>query len=472
MISLTDEDWNRPLTVINPELADFAGSEEQSPMHTIQWEKITPWALAAQSAGVPGVGIPAADILFQEASHATTSGFPPVDLNSLGPCWNVSDPFCRADEYIENLRSYPPSFLPWATPTYSDYGFVLLGIAISNITGKPMEANYRESIFEPLAMTSSNSTYPTGEAELARSVIAGDPAVGFALDGGLATPSGGLFSTINDLAKFGLAILNSTLIPPNMTRKWMKPITHTASLTYSVGAPWEIIRYVHSSTGKVTDLYTKLGDSGYYSGIVVLIPDYGAGFCILDAYTNSTIRSDATNIILDHITNAILPALEAQAQAEAGYNFVGSYISTDSTLNSSVTTALNESTVSGAPPGLSITSWVSNGMDVLASDRFGGIKLRLLLSIPNQSPDEAAGKVAFQASWFPQTNSYFAPGTSNLGAIGPFTGHYDTNFDWLTADSTHYAGLGVHLFVFDIDSEGRATTVRPAATRATLRRKG
>ena len=470
MISLTDEDWNRPLTEIIPGLRKEAGRGKQSPIDSVQWDKITPWALAAQSAGVPGSGIPAADLLFQDPSSAAMFGFPQVDTSSWGPCWNRSNLVCSTEEYVESIRTILPSFLPWTTPAYSNDGFILLGISISNITGKPMEVIYRESIFEPLGMTSSLSIYPTGKAELARSVIAGDPRLNFAVDGIWTTPSGGLFSTINDLAKFGLAILNSTLIPPNLTRKWMKPVTHTASLTYSVGAPWEIMRYVHPSTGKVTDLYTKLGDSGYYGAATVLIPDYGAGFSLLSAYTNSSIRANATNIVLDHVTNAILPALEAQARAEADRNFVGSYISMDSTLNSSVTIAFGESTVIGAPPALSVTSWISNGTDVLLN-LLGGIKPRILLSIPNQSPNNAAGKVAFQATLYPQTSSYFVPGASELGTIGPFTGFYNTNFDWIIVDTVHYAKLGVYLFVFDVDDQGRATAVSPAATRATLKRK-
>lgn len=471
MLLLTDEDWNRPLTDILPQLAELGSHEEQSPMYTIQWDKITPWALAAQSAGVPSGGIPPLDILIQSASLATASGFPPVDPNSLGPCWNISDLSCPVNDFIEVVRSQPPSFLPWVTPAYANSGFMLLGIAISNIIGKPMTTIFRESIFEPLGMTSSNSTYPTGEAELARSVIAGDPVnFGIGIEAGVIIPSGGLYSTINDLAKFGLAILNSTLLSPNQTRKWMKPITHTASLTYSVGAPWEIIRFVHPSTGKVTDLYTKLGSSGFYGGIVVLIPDYGVGFSLLNACTN-TIRETAINTVLDYITNAILPVLEAQAAAEAGLNFVGTYVSEDSNFNSSVTIALNESTVPGDSSELTIISWISNGTDVLASDLFGGTKPRLLLSIPNQSPDEAAGKVAFQASLSPQTNSYFAAGGSELGVIGPFTGQFGTNSDWLLVDSAHYAGRGVNLFVFDVDEKGGATAVSPAAVRVKLRRK-
>ena len=474
LLKLTNKDWNRPLTDIIPGLADFARETagEEDPVYKLQWDKITPWALAAQLAGIPALGLVAADLLYTYDLTAGTGlggpdpvatyGFPPLNLSILEPCSDLRyvTTFCPADEFIVNERSYPPSFLPWTTPGYSDDGFILLGISISNITGKSMATIYRESIFEPLGMASSNSSAPTGEAELARSVIAGDLASGFAREGGITTPSGGLFSTINDLAKFGVGILNSTLFPADLTRKWMKPITHTASLSYSVGAPWEIIRYIHPSTGKVTDLYTKLGDAGNYGGCLVLIPDYNAGFSILDASTNATLRGSVTNTVLDYVTKTILPAFEAQAAAEAARNFVGTYVSTNTNLNSSVTVSLNESS------GLSISSWISNGTDVLASSLFDGKKPRLLPSIPNQS--DGAGKVAFQTSKNPQTNSYTV--ASDLG-IGPFTGEYATNFDWLTVDQRHYGGLGVNLFVFDVEEGGNATAVSPVVTRAKLARK-
>lgn len=477
LLELTNDDWNRPLTDVMPGLTDFANGAvgEDEPVYKIQWDKITPSALAAQLAGIRALGLVAADYLYIYDITAgsglggpdpvTAYGFPPLNFSSLGPCWNIKyrdleTPICPADEFIVNERSQPPSFLPWTTPAYSNDGFLLLGIAISAITGKSMATIYRESIFEPLGMTSSNSSSPTGEAELARSVIAGNFDYGFALKGGITIPSGGLLSTINDLAKFGVAILNSTLFPPDLTRKWMKPITHTASLSYSVGAPWEIARYIHPSTGRVTDLYTKLGDSGAYGGCLVLIPDYNAGFSILNASANDTLRSRVANTVIDYVIKVILPALEAQAAAEAACNFVGAYVSADSNLNSSVTVYLDESS------GLSISSWISNGTDVLASPLFNGKKPRLLPSIPNQS--DTAGKVAFQASTVLKTSSY--PVASNAGT-GLFEGQYATNFDWFTVDDSHYGGLGVKLFVFDVEEGGNAKAVSPVVTRAKLERK-
>jgi CubicO group peptidase (beta-lactamase class C family) len=482
MLKLSNSDWNRSLTDIILRLATFA----QSPagygdsVDVTQWEEITPLTLAAQLSGIARDGIPATDLLYSfEARAALNSpnaitplmyGFPPLNLSELGPpaCRNLSDPFsgCSAEDDISSVRSLPPNLQSWTTPAYSNNGYMLLGIAISNITGKSMETIYRESIFEPLGMTSSNSSHPTGKAELARSVIAGEPAAGFALEGRVTIPSGGLLSTINDLAKFGINILNSTLLPLETTRKWMKPITHTASLSHSVGAPWEIHRYIHPSTGKVTDLYTKLGDSGYYGGNLVLIPDYGAGISILDASTQA-VRGNVTNIVLDYVINSIIPALEAQAKAEATRNFVGTYASTDSNLNSSVTVAMNGSTTDDAFTGLSITRWISNGTDVLDSG-FAGAKPKLLPSIPKQS--DGPGKVGFQALVQPQTTSYTEAVDLGL-ATGPFTAQYATNFDWLTVGAGQYGGRGYYSFIFNIDTEGKATHVTPAAMRAKLQRE-
>ena len=501
LLELTNDEWHRPLTDIIPGLADFASARsangtaaagEDGPVYRIQWDRITPWALAAQQAGVPTLGL--IDLLYAYISQtrsglnatnpATEYGLPPVNISDLGPCYDAMNPevtFCPADEFILSERSLPPTFLPWTTPAYSDDGFMLLGIAISNITGKSMASIYRQSIFEPLGMTSSNSSVASNKAELARSVIAGDFA-SYTIDSGFTTPSGGIFSTINDLAKFGVAILNSTLFPtkPELTRKWMKPLSHTASLSYSVGAPWEIIRYIHPSTGKVTDLYTKLGDSVTYGGALVLIPDYNAGFSLLDTSSDGALRGVVGNLILDYLTENILPALEAQAAAEAAANYVGEYVSTDAKLNSSVSVVyLNVGEPSTTGPGLAISSWISNGTDVLAS-LYQGVKPRLLPSIITIPPLAAADKynnnnnnnnktgnvrkVAFQASTHLQTNSY------TVGS-GPFTALYATNFDWLVVDQVHYGGLGLQLFVFDLDEGGFATTLSSAATRVKLQRK-
>ena len=373
---------------------------------------------------------------------------------------------CLADDFIETLRSQAPSFRPWTSPGYSDDGFVFLGLVISQFTGKSRDAIYNEYVFELLNMTSSKAAVPTDREELERSVIAGEFAKDFGFEGGILISSEGLFSTINDFAKSGVGILNSTLLIPEITRKWMKPVIHTASFSYSIGAGWEIIRYVHSSTEKVTDLYMKFGDSGFYSGSIVLIPDYNAGFSILAANTNSSLRTSVTLAVLDKVAAAVISALEAQAAAEAVQKIVGTYCSIDSNLNSSLTISLNKSIVKSTSSGLNVSSWISNGIDVLATELFSGIKPRLLPTIPKE--DNGPGKAAFQISTNTQSKSYEEALDKKAN---PFTDYYYSNFDWILVDRKFYAEKGVNLFVFDLDEEGCATAVSPAVTRVKLERK-
>jgi Beta-lactamase len=296
------------------------------------------------------------------------------------------------------------------------------------------------------------------ESNWSRAVIPGDsPNRNFAIDGGISKASGGIFSTINDLAKLGTGVLNSTLLPSNETRKWMKPVSHTADLSFSVGRPWEIYRYTHPNTGAVTDMYTKEGDSGDYTGFIVLLPDYDAGFNILSAATTSK-KSILIPTLTDYISNAVLPALEAQAAVEAERNFAGTFASKTLDLNSSLTISFNDSS---AFPGLYITSWISNGTDMLPllPDLLFGAQVRLLPSI------SGPGQVAFRSSPVNPTKE-----TADI-IVGPFSELQRTsNSDWLYVDVLMYGGVGLSLFVFDVGEDGRAGAVEPAAMRVRLER--
>ena len=476
LLELTEKQWDLSLADVIPGFAKVSSnnSREQDAVYNTPWDEVTVRALSAQEGGVsPGFN-PQFDLLYQygvtailENSSATTlaarDGFPPLPFSVLGPCASYETLACSAADYVKGVRNQPPALLPWTSPGYANSGFTLLGMAISNITGKTYETLYHEDVFEPLGMLSSFSAAPTGEEDLERAVIAGPPETsGFWYPDDLPTPSGGLLSTTNDLAKFGINLLNSTLLTPAQTRRWMKPVSFTSSYSYAVGAPWEIIRYVNPTTGKITDLYTKLGDAGFYGGIMVAIPDYDAGFTILNAYSNESLRSAATQVILDYIGEAVVPALEAQAAVEARRNLVGTYVSEDSDLDSSLTVAFNQSTVPGAMDGINIDSWISNGTDMIAS-YFSGVKPRLYPSIPKQS--EGKGQLAFQASPYLQTSTYTEAG------MGPFTGFYGSNLDWLGSGGENYGGVSVNLFVFDVDAQGFAKAVTTAGTRATLKKR-
>jgi CubicO group peptidase (beta-lactamase class C family) len=474
LLELDSKDWERPLTDIFPEMADFVRgkSGDLQPVYDTQWDKITLSAIAGQMGGIPRGGGSEMLVNFAAAKalglndSATDPGFyglPPVNASdpSLWPaCFGSDRPFCAEVPWAQAEADNAPVFLPWTSPQYANNGYIFLGMAIANLTEKSIDQVYRESIFEPLGMTSSLSDPPKdNDRNLSRSVVAG-PIEQFAIEAGVTKSSGGLLSTTNDLAKFGVALLNSTLLPADQTRKWMKNVAHTADLRYSIGKPWEIYRYVHPGSGIVTDIYTKLGDAANYGGILVLFPDFDAGFSVLEASSLET-RSPLALLLIDLIIDAVLPSLMDQAAHEAQRNFAGTYHSSIDGLDSSLTLAVAPPT--HPSPGLVISSWTSNGTDLMPHlpAILGGKNPRLVPTIPTAG---ATGQVAFR----PYTPTVLKQVGSPQRLVSRL---YDVN-DLYLLDNMNYGGKSTSLFVFDIESAvGRASAVSPAAYRVRLERQ-
>ena len=402
-------------------------------------------------------------------------GAPLVDISTWSHWVStlLEDPgngYVSLSDAIATLANIPPNFQPWTTPAYSDLNFMLLGNLISNMTNQSMPALYHDTVFAPLGMTSSNFTAPSDPASIARAVLPLDPGSYFSAEPAFYTPSGGILSTVHDLQKLGIGILNHTLLSAEATRKWMKPTSHTASLTDSVGGPWEIHRYIHPNSTKVTDLYTKLGSSGVWGGVLVAIPKYDAGFVMLNAYSGST-RGNAASVVMDYVVDHVLPALEAQAAAEAKQNFAGTY-TCDTIANTSVTIVYNQSSYGESNSGLQITQWTYNGTNVLTGPFFNKstTPLRLEPSIRNQDVGQA-GQIAFKSGRNDNYLSYLdaikVPGSK---IIGPFTGFNAANADFLSIDYYRWAGVGADMFVFDVGVDGKATALTPAVDRVKLKR--
>ncbi|KAG4429582.1 hypothetical protein IFR05_014931 [Cadophora sp. M221] len=465
LLSFDNVQWDQSIINFIPGLSNsaFNSAGQDSAVRT-KWEEVTLRALASQIAGIPRDPSP----FFADVAILPDllTGSPTPNLGALGlpsltleevepflPCLlNPDFAACSPASVFEANKARPPTFSAWTTPAYANNGFILLGIALANITGMPLADVYPELIFGPLGMTNSKSV-PPSESEWAQYVIPGNDTTYWAQKGGVSIGSGGLFSSLNDLNKFGTALLNSTLLSPVRTREWMKPVSYTADLAFSVGAPWEIYRYEHPGTGAVTDIYTKLGDAGNFTAFACLIPDYEAGFNVLTSSYKPQ-KSALASTIADLITTTMIPSLEAQAAAEAVKNFAGTYASDNPSLNSSISISYNYSSID---PGLYITSFTSNGTDIMPLLKFtsGGITAKLLPSI------QESGKVAFRAV---PGKVIYPPGSF----LGPFLKMSTANSDWLSVDSLTYGGVGLSLFVFDLGADGKVASVEPAAMRVKL----
>ena len=469
LIEIGSQYWDRPITDFIPELAKYSNDTAPNPLHVVDWKSVTLGTLAGQIAGIPrSTPVFGNDIVLSQAANpkAIYPGLPPLNLNdfdAIDPCvgfTNGSNINCPKDQYFQALTKRPPVFSPWTTPIYTNEGFDLLSLALENITGRSYSTMFQEDMIKPLAMNSTTLQLN----DLSRAVIPGgntSQSYGSYLSTVTnALASGGVYSTINDLAKFGVSILNSTLLSPQETREWLKPISHTGSLQFSVGRPWEIFRITHRISGRVSDLYAKEGTGGSgesYASYLILSPDHGAGFTI--AIIGNTTVAIPIAAIADILISTLLPALESQAAAEAARNFAGTYTSESSSgLNSSVTLSVDPAR--GA--GLHVTSWISNGTDLfswLASS--AGDELSLFPTDLRSAPAGQAGQVAFRGSF---------GSSKSKRDVGIFVDQSTTHAVWTTVDSLIYGGESLDLFVFDVDAEGNAIAVSPGATHAKLQK--
>lgn len=456
--------WDRPITDFVPELAALVKKKTTNDaIDPVDWKSVTLGALAGQIAGIPrDIALFGSELLVKGDAAALTPPFPSLNLTSpsdVDPCFpyaNVSDFVCPRAPWMQAFDRRAPVFSPWATPMYTNGGFALLSLAVENITGQPFSSSMKNDLFIPLNMSSSFYNKLTN---LSHAVVPGG-GKGSNLEI-LQTPatndaaSGGIFSSTADLAKLGISMLKSTLISPLETRKWFKPISHSNSLTFSVGRPWEIFRMPLPITNRAVDLYTKAGDAPGYSSYIILSPDYGVGFSILIAGNSKTADTvNGRSVMADTLTNALIPALEAQAAKETLQNFAGTYTSSSPTLNSSLTLAVDQ--VRGS--GLVVESWISNGTSVIPFNAANG-DLMSLFPTDLRTPSRYAFRVTYSKTAYTQD-------------VGPFARGVTTDSAWAFMDITTYGGAGVDLFIFSTDREGKVEGILPAATRAFLKRDG
>ncbi len=237
-------------------------------------------------------------------------------------------------EFFSYLLKQHPIFPAGHSPAYSNVAFTILSFAVQNITGQDFSSTMQESIFDPLGMIhSSYNTAPSSGGVIAGDLIEG----GWLLKGGNDDPAGSLYLSTGDMVIAGTAILQSTLLSPAQTRRWLKPLIQTGYRCNAVGAPWEIT-YLESPNNRMTEYYTKQGDAISYHTAIVLSPEHEVGWVVLTAGNAST--STAPSIrkaLMNAFTDIFMPAIEAQALVEASINFNGTY--TDADTNSSIAIA-------------------------------------------------------------------------------------------------------------------------------------
>lgn len=348
-------------------------------------------------------------------------------------------------EYLKGVARLGASFPAATTPLYSNANWAILGYALSNLLELPMEMIFNASLVRPLNL--NGTTYSTPRIVTERSVIPDGNASASGWDNELGplAPAAGAYSTTNDLAAIGKAILNSTLVSKTVTRRWYASTTFVETIEQAVGRGWEIFRL--KIGGHSVELYTKSGFWGVYTSVFAIIPDYNVGFSILTASNNAT--GNLMGSFPNTLAPVLLEAAEKIGREQANRNFAGHYYSAAS--NTSVTIETDYL------PGLKLTQYISNGTDLIGTvfGLFGeGVDFRL---VPNQLYS-GKGQVGFTGVYAPPQ-----PPPAN----GTF---YFPCQTWLDIDDFTYGSVPLGNFVFSVDEDGSASSVQLKALKEILQR--
>jgi CubicO group peptidase (beta-lactamase class C family) len=127
------------------------------------------------------------------------------------------------DDYVNLFGKRGPAFEPGSVWAYSNYGMVLLGVVIERVSGQSYYDYVADHIYKPAEMTRSGSE-PENTKLLGR-------AIGYMRDEGANTwtpntetlgyrgsSAGGSYSTVGDLLKFAVALMDHRLLSVENTQ--------------------------------------------------------------------------------------------------------------------------------------------------------------------------------------------------------------------------------------------------------------
>lgn len=252
-----------------------------------------------------------------------------------------------------------------------------------------------------------------------------------------------MFSTLHDISIAGKAILDSTLLKFVQTRRWLKPVAHTASPLFSFGRPWEITTLPATTRSPSVEVYAKEGNLQLYSSYLALIPDFNFGIALLQADSaTSPIPSQITLFIAQQLVNAMQQVGQQQAQS----NIAGTYNTTE---NSATLTLVADDEL----PGLSLTNFQTNTTDLRALyASFSDIELENI-SLRLYPTDLRQGSVmAFRSVL--QDTSVLGDGSNCM--------------TWANVDSPTYGGIALDEFLLEFEEDGRLRNIKFAALGITL----
>lgn len=210
---------------------------------------------------------------------------------------------------VDRWAKKPLDFAPGTQWQYSNTGYVVAGMIVEKVAGEPLLGYLQRKIFKPLGIIATDQDLATGKAYpqgYGRAAL-GPMRVATPAAHGWLFAAGELSMSARDLAKWNVARLNRTLLPPADWAEQETPVklADGSATGYGLG--------VSVGTAGGRRFVEHSGEAVGFLSENIVFPDDKAAVTVL---TNSW-SSDAFMIIARGITAAVLPPPPADA-ADAG----------------------------------------------------------------------------------------------------------------------------------------------------------
>ena len=148
-------------------------------------------------------------------------------------------------QILDMLKAKPPEFEPGTQFKYSNSGYLLLGLVIEKVSGRPY-ADYIRQMVLPLGMRQTMYDDPVR--------VIPRRARGYEWEGdewrnaryiGMSQPfsAGALVSTVDDLALWNTAIERGRLLSESSRARWFAPFTLTSGRTTGYALGWSVTKH-------------------------------------------------------------------------------------------------------------------------------------------------------------------------------------------------------------------------------------
>ncbi|KAL9079918.1 MAG: hypothetical protein Q9157_001257 [Trypethelium eluteriae] len=472
-----DINWDDPVTKWLPELRgpeptpaddDYGSKSELEELEEVErlinhvhWESITLRSLASQLSGIARqYGI--FDLLQTAPENwqgrLERLGFPPVhDEDDVPRSDGRGDQSISREDFLKGVKWQYPIFAPNYQSTYSNTGFILLGMVLEKMAGRKYTDVIAERITRPLGLNRTTFTTPHDRD----AVI---PAVPNDWDWGneINMPTGGLYSTAYDTTTFLRSLLRSDMLTEEATNKWLHVQSESPGLYGFYGMPWEIFRTARAtSDGRAVTMINKGGDLAGYHSRLAIIPEFGVGASILIAG-----KPEALPPLRATLDEVLLKVMDGILRHWTEKMYTGTFVARGK-LNSSLELGIAET------GGLEVKRWISNGTDFLdtivkvfeyppleSNSTMQGMQARIFPTGLKRTQKKIEQSVAVGEVW--------RMGLLTIEDADPVFG---SEFCMGDADEGAYAGRAINEMILFKDGDGRLEKVTIPVLKVELVRK-